>query len=380
VNQLEIIDNNINWLLFSDIRIKEGKDQGALSGWKDLTDSSLPFIYSEIVGYAITCYSWIYLKDNNKLALTAAEESFQWINKNIQNNLLPAGKINNSSGFNLKGDLQNQIYSFDNGIIIAGLLNLYKINHDSEILNLAVRIADGLIEKFWKGDRMLALLDASFNKTDYGKGKWSTISGPYHAKIAFGFIKLFKAAGNPIYRDISRSLCDFGLRTQDKEGRFITNTDNDLTYLHPHLYSCEGILYSGIELMDNNYIKASLKGLEWAIKLMHTNNGLLPRSTKENIEQSDCIAQLLRLLIICRSKLDTNGKLDINNIIENLKNTLLNLYIQNGRGMGGFRYQRSFNQICTWCTMFSVQAFEFYNIMIDKDDDKLAMDLMEYYI
>ena len=150
-----------------------------------LDRSSLPFIYSEIVGYAITCYSWIYLKENNKLALTAAEESFQWINKNIQNNLLPAGKINNSSGFNLKGDLQNQIYSFDNGIIIAGLLNLYKINHDSEILNLAVRIADELIEKFWNGDRMLALLDASFNKTDYGKGKWSTISGPYHTKISF---------------------------------------------------------------------------------------------------------------------------------------------------------------------------------------------------
>jgi hypothetical protein len=85
-------------------------------------------------------------------------------------------------------------------------------------------------------------------------------------------------------------------------------------------------------------------------------------------------------LIVCRSKLNTNRKLDIDNIIENLKNTLLNLYIQNGRGMGGFRYQRSFNQICTWCTMFSVQAFEFYNIMIDKDDDKLAMDLMEYYI
>ena len=193
MNQREIIDRTIKWLLFSNIRVKEGKDQGALYGWKNLADSSLPFIYSEIVGYAITCYSWIYLEKKNKLALDAAEEGFQWILKNLNNNLLTAGKVNVQSEFVLKGDLQNQIYSFDNGMIIAGLMNLYKINHNSEILTLARRMADELIAKFWREDRMLALLDTSFNQTDYGKGKWSTIPGPYHTKIVFGHIKLFKA-------------------------------------------------------------------------------------------------------------------------------------------------------------------------------------------
>ena len=43
----------------------------------------------------------------------------------------------------MKGDLENQIYSFDNGMIIAGLANLYSISSEVKILNLAQRMADG---------------------------------------------------------------------------------------------------------------------------------------------------------------------------------------------------------------------------------------------
>lgn len=286
------IDNNIKWLLFSDIRVKDGEDQGALYGWKDLTNNSLPFIYSEIVGYAITCFSWIYLETSNKQALTSAQESSQWIQKNMQQNLLSAGKIDDKRSFDLKGNLQNQIYSFDNGMIITGLLNLYKLDNNSDHLKLASRIADGLIEKFWNGDHMTALLDSAFNHTDYGKGKWSTIPGSYHTKIAFGFLKLFNITGNHLYQDIARSLCDFGLKKQDPNGRFKTNIENNVTFLHPHLYSCEGLLYAGIELMEDQYIESSLSGLRWAVKVMNENKWSLPRSTNENIEQSDCIAQL----------------------------------------------------------------------------------------
>ena len=72
----EIIENNINWLLNSDIRIKQGEDSGALFGWKDLTNSSYPFIYSEIVGYAVTCFSWISNEKSSDKALNSAKEDF----------------------------------------------------------------------------------------------------------------------------------------------------------------------------------------------------------------------------------------------------------------------------------------------------------------
>ncbi len=375
----EIVENNINWLLNSDIRIKKGEDQGALYGWKDLTDSSYPFIYSEIVGYAITCFSWIYLEKSQDNALSAAQDSASWIRNNMKSDILITGKINKSSRFELKGDISNQIYSFDNGMILSGLMNLYKIDRNSENLNTAIKIADTLIDKFFDGTKMTALLDSSFGHTDYGKGKWSTMSGSYHAKIAMGLMKLFKVTKKVVYKEVACSICDFALTMQDRDGRFRTNEDPSLTFLHPHLYSCEGLLYVGLELSDSRYIEASLKGLEWAMKLMEVNKGSLPRSTKENVEQADCMAQLLRLLIICYSELKKRNNITLDSAIDKLFTSISKLYISDGEDKGGIRYQNSVNQACTWCTMFTLQAFSFYSTMKNKIEYSM-MDMMEYYI
>ncbi len=149
----EIIKNNINWLLNSDIRIKEGEDKGALYGWKDLTNSSYPFIYSEIVGYAITCFSWIYIEKTNDQALIAARESSLWIRNNMRSDVLTAGKLTRNTKFDLKGDLSNQVYTFDNGMILIGLLNLYKLDKDPENLQASIKMADTLIDKFFDGTK-----------------------------------------------------------------------------------------------------------------------------------------------------------------------------------------------------------------------------------
>jgi hypothetical protein len=375
----EIIQNNINWLLNSDIYIKEGEDKGALYGWKDLTNSFYPFIYSEIVGYAITCFSWIYIEKSNDQALIAARESSLWIRNNMRSNVLTAGKLTKNTKFDLKGDLSNQVYSFDNGMILIGLLNLYKLDKDAENLQASIKMADTLIDKFFDGTKMIAMLDGSLNPSNYGEGKWSTISGSFQAKIALGFSKLFKITQKSIYKEVAYSLCDFALTKQNPDGRFKTNVEEDLTFLHPHLYSCEGLLYTGLDLAEDRYIEAAMKGLEWAIKQMDINHGSLPRTTKENVEQSDCMAQLMRLLIICYDELKKRNNFNIAVIIEKIYKSLASLFIPDGEGEGGIKYQKSSNQICTWCTMFTLQAFSFFDGL--KETNKMSMtDMMEYYI
>jgi hypothetical protein len=155
--------------------------------------------------------------------------------------------------------------------------------------------------------------------------------------------------------------------------------EENLTFLHPHLYSCEGLLHTGLVLSEDRYIEASIKGLEWAIKQMDINHGSLPRTTEENVEQSDCMAQLLRLLIICYSEMKKRNNSDIDVIIDKLHESLSNLFISDGECKGGFKYQKSSSQICTWCTMFTLQAFSFYNVF--EGGNNLSMvDMMDYYI
>jgi hypothetical protein len=120
----KILNGNMSWLLYSDIRIKKGSNKGALYGWMNLKPVSFPFIYSEITGYAITCFCWIVSEFGNPKALRAAKDSAGWIVKNMRPHLLVARP---PLVVNYPNDLSDVYYSFDNGMILIGLLNLYKI-------------------------------------------------------------------------------------------------------------------------------------------------------------------------------------------------------------------------------------------------------------
>ena len=104
-----------------------------------------------------------------------------------------------------------------------------------------------------------------------------------------------------------------------------------------------------------------INGLKWAVKIMLSNGGVLPRSTLEkDVDQSDCISQLLRLLILCRhqliQELDFCEKSVLDKVIEKLHLRLLDFYIPFGCDKGAMKYQISIESACSWCTMFSMQA------------------------
>jgi hypothetical protein len=375
------MSDNMNWLLYSDIRIKNGPNKGALYGWKDLSSRSFPFIYSEITGYAITFFSWIASEFGNPDALRAAIDSSDWIAKNMRSYLVvakPPGSLNQSN------ELSDLYYSFDNGMIIIGLLNLHKITKDSGILKLAENMTQALIGRFFDGEKIIPRLDYSYNpimKEDVdGIVKWSTISGPYHSKLSIGLLEMSRLINNPRYVQVSNSICEYALKLQESKGQFITNPGSDVVYLHPHLYACEGLIYSGLKQPNEDHYNAGLKGLKWAVDQLVSRNvdALLRNTRKGSAEQSDCTAQLLRLLVLCRSSLTdfyTDSKL--NNVIDRLDSRLLEFYIPAGGGQGAMRYQFTLDTACSWCTMFSTQALNLWKLWKYKNS---APKWIDYFV
>jgi hypothetical protein len=366
----EIFCGNIRWLLYSDITIKTGPDRGAMYGWKNLNPTSYPFIYNEIVGYSITAFSWIYSELGQVAALDAAKAASHWIIENIKRygNLLPVGRKEVSS-FSQKGDLSNLIYAFDNGMIMIGLLNLHKLTEDPRFLNYAEAIAKAIIERFYEGSRMRAVVYRNLKPMVSNQDKeikWSMIPGAYHAKLALGLLELADLTGEDLYRKVSCSICNSLKTWQRPDGRFITNPDTAITYLHPHLYACEGLIFSGLKDRKRDYLTMGLNGLKWAIKTMLSNGGVLPRSTLEKkVDQSDCISQLLRLLILCRHQLveeiDCLEQSLLDKVIEKLQLRLLDFCIPSGCDKGAMKYRIRMASACSWCTMFSMQALGLWN-------------------
>lgn len=360
----KVLNHNIRWISSSDIRIKNGKNKGALYGWKNLNPTSFPFIYSEITGYAITAFSWIYSISYDSTALVAAKESSEWIIRNMHSHLLFA----RLSADDKSNSLSNMFYAFDNGMIMIGLLNLYKITKDVSLLNRAELMAKEIIKRFFDKAKLIPRLDKDYNQIPNDNEndenvKWSSLPGAYHCKLSIGLLELSKLTNNPVYSEFSDSLCNYAQKLQMSNGRFITNPYSTITHVHPHLYACEGLICSGLIRSNNSHFIAGLKGLMWAIgQTKSRNGGGLARDTRpDSPEQSDCTAQLLRLLIICREGLvDYLDESSIDETVNRLHNRLLDFYIPCETNGGGMRYQLGVDSICSWCSMFSIQALELW--------------------
>ena len=77
----------------------------------------------------MTFFSWLYSELKTDESIQSAKLSADWIIKNIASSsasLLVAGQAQ-EDGFVGKGDISNQLYAFDNGVIIFGLLSLYSL-------------------------------------------------------------------------------------------------------------------------------------------------------------------------------------------------------------------------------------------------------------
>lgn len=368
-----------HWIINSEIRVKSGKNKGGMYGWKQLDavnySHKFPFIYNEIVGYSLSCYSFLYEQTNEDNYLSAAHDAFLYLENEIKNNnnnkskyLLSAGK-RSSKDFLAKGMMEDQFYAFDNGMIISGLVNYYNISKNKDSLNTAVKIADSLIDNFFVEDIIKhSLLNARMNPFLNHNEKWSFSVGPYLSKLAIGYYHLSQITNDNLYLETGNSLCEFALEMQMSDGRILNNTKTDkIVFLHPHLYACEGLLLFGKLCNDNHYLNAGLKGIEWAVSQI-TPNGRVPRSTADFIEQSDCTAQLLRLLTIfshdlhhCRGV----SKKKITNLMNTIFEGLKGFFIE---PEGAFRYDLLSNFACTWCNMFGLQALIFYDEYMNNVD------------
>jgi hypothetical protein len=243
-------------------------------------------------------------------------------------------------------------------------------------------MADSLIKHFFKGSEIsTALLDKLYRPIESKESKWSTIPGAYHSKLSLGLLELSKLIGTTNYARISNAICDFAISLQKPDGRFETNPNSQITYLHPHLYACEGLIYSGVIQSNEKYLKSALQGIVWATRHLNDVGGLPRDNSKQSVEQSDAMCQLLRLLILCRLDLqELLGQSKLENMIDRLHDRILNFCIlSRDDNRGGVKYQLGLESACSWCTMFSMQALKLWQI---KTSSQLNDDVrwIDYFV
>jgi hypothetical protein len=134
-------------------------------------------------------------------------------------------------------------YFFDCGIVVRGLLAVWRAKGGDEFLEAAVHVGRAMARDFRSADGchpVLALPEKRPLERD--AARWSRSAGCYQLKSAMAWWDLWEATGNPEFRDPYRCVLEDALRTA---GSFLPghpDRDKVMDRLHAFVYFLEGLL------------------------------------------------------------------------------------------------------------------------------------------
>ncbi len=343
------------WLLESGI---QGSD-GAVLGWLDKDFGQGDFRYSEITGYTITCFAWLYGMTGNEVWLNKAKQAATWI---MEKAMTPEGGVLTREFLDQSRE-QSDFYSFSNGRVLAfdvgmalnGFVNLYKVTREGVYLETAQKLAGFLEQYLHQEDGSLApVWNSATSSVETLGDKWSHQSGSYHSKVAMGLADLCIVTGQERYKNIAINIAEFSLSLQDpKTGRFVTDVNNQSTNLHPHLYAAEGLWYVGNVLECTDFMVAAKHATEWCLSLV-SQTGLYEMYYRDGATSSDVrvdvLAQAVRMAYL--SGLENDQSVSV------LQDLLAGYQACPGAGKqaGGVFYSPKKTHLNAWVGMFALQA------------------------
>jgi len=366
----------INWLIKSGIINDNPSNEdvfGSVNSYFDPSKGNYGYAFSEITGYALTTFTYLYNLYGGEAFLKLADNGFRWLRDKAFDK-----RINGCfCRYDYKvGDFNpKRVCSFDNGMILNGLVSLYRVTKDAEIIDLALKIGDWLVDDMQNED-------GSFNvryvyrdgiaRIDFSYDKWSSQCGSFLCKIGIGLLNLYDVTGEDKYKEAAGNSGDRALKFQCDDGRFITNLLEHHTHLHPHSYTCEGLFVLGHYLDDEKYLSSAIKGTRWSLRVINKSNGFPRKYLIDEIiryERNDINAQSVRLMILSILNGYEIPPLQIKGAVENMLR--YQVKSPNGRMDGafiyGFNYDgREMPHPNSWVTMFSIQALLMYDQILLK--------------
>ena len=135
-------------------------------------------------------------------------------------------------------------YFFDCGIVVRGLLAVWRATGDAECLSTAIAIGRAMASDFRAADGTLHPILALPSKQPVAldPGSWSRSDGCYQLKSAMAWWDLAEAAGDASFREPYEHTLDGALRTWENFLPGHSEGHRVMDRLHAFLYFLEGLL------------------------------------------------------------------------------------------------------------------------------------------
>jgi hypothetical protein len=270
------LDRSGRWFLDSGIQDGEG---GVARYRRDDTGENLP-VSAEITGYTASALVYLYKLTNEGAYFERALQTAAYLTR-IWDTRLEA--------FPFEPDpSRDQLnYFFDAGIIIRGLLTVWRETGDARLLEVALGCGLGMLRDFDCGAEFHPILTLPQKLPLARDGRWSRNPGCYQLKAAMSWFDLAEATRNETLRAAYERALAYSLSAHPAFLPGDAEQPRVMDRLHAFCYFLEGLL----PVLDRKACAAAL-----CIGIVRTGSYL--REIAPCFERSDVHAQLLRVRLL----------------------------------------------------------------------------------
>lgn len=306
---------------------------GGIYSWQ--RDGENGYLYSEITGYGIKLYTYLYDLFKDPKYLHMAKQSTNYINS----------QINGSCGGMSREGIY---YVFDTAICLSGILSYYGYVIDNEHMDNKHIDKNG-IEKLLNFSyyNLLNKSPIELNgstKTDLDFNHWSLSYGSHLLKCCIALSQssnIFEREKEKLDNMIDKLCID--VLHNFHNGHFHTNCYSKEVYTHSHCYATEGLIY----LNRPEHLCIIEESANWLSTVQNQDGSLYNRYFSDKCQEkvADITAQAIRIWIWTnKDKYDYN----IMKAFSFLKS------LQSPEG--GIYYKPGSKDINSWVTMFTMNA------------------------
>lgn len=241
--------------------------------------------YPEITSYAISLCCILYDRKKDERFLKRAETCAKYMMK-----------INRSGGVPCLRD--NILYTFDTGVYVSGLFDLYSLTEKQVYLKEAEKSLEWL-RSLWK-EKPFAAVEKVPNKKD-----WYHVPSVHLMKLVIPFIKAATYLKDEEYMKTAFRLQDKYARVQNQDGSFTINENSEVVLTHPHCYATEGLLYAYHTSKRQEFLEEARNAGNWLCKAQNSDGSFYlhygagkvadVRYSQTMIKATDSTAQATRI-------------------------------------------------------------------------------------
>ena len=353
-------ENLKNWISNSELIVStpNNENYGGVYSFYDESEKKYSFLYPEITGYSASTLSFLYeISPNSKLD-ELAKANTTWLIKIFQ-------KFDSIvQGISPDKKRQKFAYTFDAAICAKGLLDYYKINNSSELLDTAKSLLTWLIPAINNDGTVLPYKNLESNNFEEDSDVWYRKKGNLHIKISIPFVQMYELTRDEFFLNIAKKLCNTYPKYVQKNGSLSMHENTDEINLHTLSYALEGLLFSYASTGSNQYLECCMNCLNWCSKQIDNDGSInLWFNSKHSSKSIYPIAQIVRLMLLVDSIDKTNHySANVKKLIEfiySLQANNLDPKINGGfyeefyKTIFGWKKRKKLN---SWGSMFAIQA------------------------